>query len=314
MEEEPSASSKSTTMEKLKLAGAWAGVLEVELNLWTVPMLREEVAKRSDCGPDSIKLICAGKVLKDGEGNEKLCDLGIKNNARILATKILSGEASVVHGKSLKDEFMAEEERSQRLSRIMAAAVALANRNLDGSLPVDDFNIELEDQSGQKVNLGTETDQRGLMMGMMLHTNAKQLIKKQKYKDALDVLAIGEEAFSLCDPKVIEMIDNVPILQIDTVWCYFMLRDISWLSMAGVRLAKAREGLERAHGKDSSRVRLLQQGYHPEIPLYLRLELLEGVVAYHSNQFDKSRKALTSAQAKYLQVSWSLLTILGFIH
>ncbi|KAJ4952984.1 hypothetical protein NE237_029816 [Protea cynaroides] len=302
MEAEPSALSKSATMAKLKLAGAWTGVLEVKLDVWTVPMLREEVANRSDCGPESIKLICAGKVLKDLEGNEKLCDLGIKNNAKILATKILSGEASGDHGKSLKDELMAEEERSQRLSRIKAAAVALAKRNLNGSLPVDDFNIELEDQSGQKVNLGSETDQRGLMMGMMLHANAKQLIKNQKYKNALDVLAMGEEAFSLCDPKVIEMIDNVPILQIDTVWCYFMLRDISWLSMAGVRLAKARGGLERAHGKDSGRVRLLQQGYHPEFALYLRLELLEGVVAYHSNKFEKSRKALTSAQAKYLQL------------
>ncbi|KAJ4957621.1 hypothetical protein NE237_024732 [Protea cynaroides] len=317
MEAESSASPKNVTMAKLKLAGAWAGVLEVELDQWTVPMLREEVAKRSDCGPESIKLICAGKVLKDGEVNEKLRDLGIKNNAKILATKILSGEASGDHGKSPKEELMAEEERSQRLARIMAAAVALAKRNLDGSLPVDDFNIELEDQSGQKVNLGSKTDQRGLMMGMMLHTNAKQLIKRQKYKDALDVLAMGEEAFSLCDPKVIEMIDNVPILQIDTVWCYFMLRDISWLSMAGLRLAKAREGLECAHGKDSSRVRFLQQGYHPEIALYLRLELLEGVIAYHSNRFEKSQKALSSAQAKYLQLqvsdeALSLLMSMGY--
>lgn len=136
-----------------------------------------------------------------------------------------------------------------------------------------------------------------------------------------------------------QLIDNVPILQIDMVWCYFMLRDIRWLSVAGARLEKAREGIERAHGKDSSRVRLLQAGRHPElamwvficmflfciflagrwifldmlceanlfwIPVYrhLRLELLEGVVAYHSGQFDKSRNALTTAQAKYFQVSW----------
>lgn len=32
------------------------------------------------------------------------------------------------------------------------------------------------------------------------------------------------------------------------------------------------------------------------------MQLLEGVVAYHSGQFDQSRKALTSAQAKFLQV------------
>ncbi|MBA0795940.1 hypothetical protein Gohar_006760, partial [Gossypium harknessii] len=120
------------------------------------------------------------------------------------------------------------------------------------------------------------------------------------------------EAFSLCDPKVLEVrysflelkkfIDNVPILQIDMVWCYFLLRDISWLSVAGIRLEKAREGLERCHGKDFSRVRLLQAGCQPELALHMRLELLEGVVAYHNGQLDKSKKALTSAQAKFSQL------------
>ena len=38
---------------------------------------------------------------------------------------------------------------------------------------------------------------------------------------------------------------------------------------------------------------------------HLRLELLEGVVAYHTGQLDKSRDALSAAQAKYLQVSLS---------
>lgn len=30
------------------------------------------------------------------------------------------------------------------------------------------------------------------MMGLMLHTNAKQLIKRQNHKDALEILAMGE--------------------------------------------------------------------------------------------------------------------------
>ncbi|PQM42024.1 NEDD8 ultimate buster 1 [Prunus yedoensis var. nudiflora] len=273
-------------MAKLKIAGTWAGVLEVELEDWTVPMLREEVAKRSNCESNSINLICAGRVLKDGDGNEKLAQLGIKNNAKILASRVCAEE-----GKSLKEELLAEDERSRRLARVKAAATALAKRHADGSLPIEDFNIVLEDQSGKKVQLGSETDQRAIMMGLMLHTNGKQLIKRQNYKDALEVLAMGEEAFSLSDPKVIELVDNPPILQIDMVWCYFMLRDISWLSVAGVRLEKAREGIERAHGKDSSRVRLLQAGRFPELALYLRLELLEGVVAYHSGQFENQGSA-----------------------
>lgn len=100
-------------MAKVKIAGTWAGVLEVELDNWTVPMLREEVAKRSNCEPNSINLICAGRVLKDGDGSENLTQLGIKNNAKILASRVCAQE-----GKSLGEELMAESERSRRLARV----------------------------------------------------------------------------------------------------------------------------------------------------------------------------------------------------
>ncbi|XP_015932325.1 uncharacterized protein LOC107458616 [Arachis duranensis] len=288
-------------MEKLRIGGTWVGVLDVELDNWNIPMLREEVAKRSNCNPHSINLICAGRILKDPDDpTRSLTQLGIKNNAKILSTRI-----SVEEGQSIKNQIMAEEERSRRLSRLKAAATALAGRHADGSLPVEDFNIEVEDQSGKKVQLGSETDQRAVMMGLMLDANGKRLIRQGNYKDALEVLSMGEEAFSLCDSKVLELIDNVPILQINMVWCYFMLRDISSLSEAGKRLEMAREGLERAHGKNLLRLRLLQGGRFPELALHLRLELLEGVVAYHSGQFEKARVALTSAKAKFarLQVS-----------
>lgn len=36
----------------------------------------------------------------------------------------------------------------------------MATRHADGSLPVEDFNLELENQSGEKVQMGSETDQR----------------------------------------------------------------------------------------------------------------------------------------------------------
>ena len=81
--------------------------------------------------------------------------------------------------------------------------------------------------------------------------------------------------FALCWCLVcFQLIDNVPILQIDMVWCYFMLRDIRWLSVAGARLEKAREGIERAHGKDSSRVTLLQAGRHPELAMWVFICML----------------------------------------
>ncbi|GFY80805.1 ubiquitin-associated (UBA)/TS-N domain-containing protein [Actinidia rufa] len=194
-------------MAKLKIGGSWSGALEVELENWTVPMLRKEVARRSQCGEESINLICAGKVLKDGDGTQKLSQLGVKNNAKVLASRVLADQ-----GQALKDELMAEDEQSSRLTRLkgsqepswfwamafvlgcmqvfglgatlygcghtsrQAAVTLLAKRHADGSLPIEDFNLELENQSGEAVQLGSETDQRAVMMGLMLHANAKQLI------------------------------------------------------------------------------------------------------------------------------------------
>ncbi|KAL2327412.1 hypothetical protein Fmac_020840 [Flemingia macrophylla] len=296
-------------MAKLKIGGTWAGVVEnVDLEQWTLATLRDHVAARSNTSADSINLICAGRILKDDAVS--LSHLGIRNNSKILATRASS--------PNQEHSLLAQEERANRLARIRAAATALADRHSDGALPVEDFNIEVEDQSGQTVRLGSETDQRAVMTGLMLHAKGKRLIRQGNYKDALEVLTMGEEAFSLCDPKVIELIDNVPILQIDMVWCYFMIRDIRWLSDAGKRLEIARAGIERAHGKDSFRLRLLQGGRYPELALHLRLELLEGVVAYHTGQLEKSRKVLGYARAKFVQLqvpdeALSLVMSMGFV-
>uniref|UniRef100_A0A6N2NF44 UBA domain-containing protein n=1 Tax=Salix viminalis TaxID=40686 RepID=A0A6N2NF44_SALVM len=199
---------------------------------------------------------------------------------------------------------------------LVLTVTALSKRHADGALPIEDFDIQLEDQSGNKVHF-SETDRLAIMTGLMLHTSGKRFIRKQMFTEALEALTMGEEAFSLCNPKSIELVDNIPILKIDMVWCYFMLRDIAWITVAGLHLKNAREGLERAHGKDSSRFRLLQAGRTSELALYLRLELLEGVVAYHSGQFDKSRKFLASAQEKFFQLqvpdeALSLVTGMGF--
>ncbi|KAJ0701695.1 putative Ubiquitin-like domain, UBA-like superfamily, Ubiquitin-associated domain-containing protein [Helianthus annuus] len=336
---------------KLKIAGAWSGVLEAQLDDWTIPFLKQQIANRLDCSTDSINLITAGKVLRDDSGTQKLIELGLKNNSKILVTRV-----SPDQGK----ELVAEEEKSTRLQRlkfgfvrirlkilvlgvdnygfvhfdhlfvvnvdrgfvgirlkililgvngyvhfdhlfvvnvdrgfvrIRAAATSLAKRHADGSLPVEDFNLELENQSGEKVKLGTEDDQRALMMGLMFHGKAKRLVKSKKYEDALEVLTMGE------------LIDNVPILQIDMVWCYFMLKDISKLSVAGKRLEEARKGIERSHGKESTRLRLLMG------TLILNLHC---IVAYHSGDLEKAKRSLNSARLQVPDEELSMLMGMGY--
>ncbi|KAJ6759067.1 NEDD8 ULTIMATE BUSTER-1 BS4 PROTEIN [Salix koriyanagi] len=142
------------------------------------------------------------------------------------------------------------------------------------------------------------------MTGLMLHTSGKRFIRKQMFTEALEALTMGEEAFFSMQSQTWSGVTS----------CSEILPGSQWQDYAS---KNAREGLERAHGKDSSRFRLLQAGRTSELALYLRLELLEGVVAYHSGQFDKSRKFLASAQEKFFQLqvpdeALSLVMSMGF--
>ena len=59
--------------------------------------------------------------------------------------------------------------------------------------------------------------------------------------------------------------DNASLLQIDTMWCYFMQCDISYLAVARMQLKEARKGLEHCYGENMDRDRVLQGGFCPEI-------------------------------------------------
>ncbi|RYR68360.1 hypothetical protein Ahy_A03g014855 [Arachis hypogaea] len=255
-------------MARLKIRGTWSGVLEdVTVDAWTVPKLREEVAMRANCSPDCINLTFAGMLLKDDDADagdvRNLASLGVKINSKIFASRISPQES---------DAFRREEEFFSRLEEIR----------------------EAEDQSGQLVHISSEMEHRAVMMGVRLHAIAVRLIGCDLYNSAVEVLSLGEEAFSICDPNLIKLIYIVPILHINMVWCYFMKGDIRLLSDAGKRLEIARTGIERDQVKKSVCRRQLEK-------LHLRLDLLEGVVAYHSGQIEKSRKALLSAKVKFIQ-------------
>ena len=108
--------SEAPPMAKLKVAGAWSGVLELALDTWTVQMLRAEVARRSNgCDPTRINLISGGKVLKDGDST--LLQLGLKNNGKVLATLMAdSGKTKEIEEEAMKAKD--EEEHAKKLTRI----------------------------------------------------------------------------------------------------------------------------------------------------------------------------------------------------
>eukprot|EP00250_Pteridium_aquilinum_P008039 c17618_g1_i1 orf=121-1794(+) len=290
---------------QLRVAGAWSGQVEAHLESWTIADLRLHLSALSGFPADSINLICAGKVLKD-QAHGSLHHVGIGPKSKILMTHIAAHQQPTT--------LLAEEERQAHLMRIKAAADAIVKRRDHSEYYSDNhYDLQLENQSGEKLKFNSESDQRALMLGLMLHAKARDILQHNSYGEALEVLNMSEEAFGLCDSKILEAVDNVALLQIDTVWCYFMLKDMARLADAGKRLSQAREGLRRSHGPHLERLRTLQGGFCPELAIYLRLELLEGVVAFHTGLFEAAKRSMVSAQSKYnqLQVSDESLAFLA---
>ncbi|KNA06269.1 hypothetical protein SOVF_182660 [Spinacia oleracea] len=76
-------------------------------------------------------------------------------------------------------------------------------------------------------------------------------------------------------------------------WCGAVLCSVtSTFFQFKEHLAKSRRVIEHTHGKFVSRARELNNSHSLDMSLYLRLELLEGVAAFHCGKFGKCREAL----------------------
>jgi hypothetical protein len=73
-------------------------------------------------------------------------------------------------------------------------------------------------------------------------------------------------------------------LCLDIAWAHYRLQKLENLKDAREKLRSARNALERAHGKDLSRLNEVKGDAVPEKTLYVRLFLLEGVVAFHRGE------------------------------
>lgn len=102
--------------DRIRVVGTWAGALELDLDGWTVPMLRAEVARRAgDVEPCRIGLIFGGRVLKD-DSPGSLRQTGLKGNAKVLTTLTSPDRAKAIAAEASKAK--AEEEHANRLVRL----------------------------------------------------------------------------------------------------------------------------------------------------------------------------------------------------
>ncbi|KJE95722.1 hypothetical protein CAOG_08950 [Capsaspora owczarzaki ATCC 30864] len=109
-----------------------------------------------------------------------------------------------------------------------------------------------------------------------------EIERQRLYSSALTFLLEADAEFAKCRSDILDNVDNLGLLQLDIVYCYLMLRDVTSLPDATRRLATCEATLKRSYGANLERLRRTREGaVPPEMVFLVRLKLLKAAVLFH---------------------------------
>ena len=275
---------------QLRCAGAVSGAFDVG-DAVTVGELIDALARGVGVPGGDLKVFAGGRSLP-ADASTTLESLGVNEKTRLVVSRVRRDPAIEAEARLAAQE----QARADRLAKIEQAAEALASREGERA------RFELEDQDGDGLAGVSENDRKALVCGLTLHQKGRMMLDAGDFADALGVFELAEEAFAVADTALTENLDNVPILRLDAAWAQFQaFRNGDAGTEAAIdagaeRLRLCREGFARAHGPNLERLRAVHGGCSPELGLYVRLELLEGVLAVRAGDVEKARNKLLAAR------------------
>ncbi|ALC48542.1 CG15445 [Drosophila busckii] len=219
---------------------------------------------------NQVKCISAGRILAP---HITLAAQQLKNNQQLIV--IVSGDDNQ-NGALLHE----------RIAKIMADVEAVADSQ--------NQLMEMEDQDGNPVFLPPE-ENRALLIATACCEKARAAMQREDYEEALLLLLESDERFNTCNSQFLESVDNYALLNLDIVWCYLCLKNVSQLPDADRRLNICERSFRRSYGENYSRLYALKGRCCPERALIMRLQLLQGVVLYHQNERDAAYERLEAA-------------------
>ncbi|XP_034490624.1 NEDD8 ultimate buster 1-like [Drosophila innubila] len=217
-----------------------------------------------------VKCISAGRIVSP---NATLASQQLKNNQQLI---VIIGQGDN-HNGALHD-------RINKIKEDVEAVVASQNQLM-----------EMEDQDGNPVFL-PPNENRALLTGMGYCEKARSAMHREDYEEALLLLLEADEQFNTCNSKFLESVDNYALINLDIVWCYLCLRNVSQLPDADRRLNICERSC-RSYGENYSRLYALKGRGCPERALIMRLQLLQGVVLFHQNRRDAAYERFEAAAA-----------------
>ncbi|BFG01733.1 NEDD8 ultimate buster 1 [Drosophila madeirensis] len=244
-------------------------------------------AKLQLSNPEHVKCIACGKIVAP---NATLGAQNLKNNQAVIV--IIGGQGDNQNGDLY--------ERLNKIKADVEAVVSSQNRMM-----------EMEDQDGNPVFLPPE-ENRSLLMALGFCEKAKTAMRREDYEECLLLLLEGDEKFAACQSSFLESVDNFALLNLDIVWCYMCLKNVSHLPDAESRLAICERSFRRSYGESFERLYALKGRACPERALFMRLKLLQGIVLFHQNRRDEAFEKFEAASTllKELKVDEDKLLLL----
>ncbi|XP_044248911.1 NEDD8 ultimate buster 1 [Drosophila takahashii] len=218
---------------------------------------------------EHVKCIAAGRMVA---ANATLADQLLRNNQQLMVVVGDGGNA----GEALY-------ERINRVKADVQAVVSSQNRL-----------IEMEDQNGSPVFL-PPAENRALLLGLGFCEKARAAMLREDFEEGLLLLLEADESFATCDSQFLESVDNYALLNLDIVWCYLCLKNVTQLPDAERRLAICGRNFRRSYGENFERLYALKGKACPERALIMRLQLLQGVVMFHQNRRDEAFERFEAA-------------------
>ncbi|XP_053687426.1 NEDD8 ultimate buster 1-like [Sabethes cyaneus] len=255
--------------------------------------LAKMVAEKLSVDASSIKLVCAGKVLT--------------NYLTLLEQKVVNGgTVMVLIMKQSKEAAQQESDTFDRIRKIRTDAQMLINDNGSSNF------LSLEDQDGNALHL-PESEKKALLMALTLYEKGKVALKKENYEEALLLFLEADSDFRTCNSQLLTVVDNYALLNLDIVWCYLCLKNITQLPDAEQRLKLSEEKLRQSYGVNMHRVTAIKGTQQcSEKALMLRLHLLKAVLYFHQNKRDDAATMfrVVESELQLLKIDDGCLTVL----
>ncbi|CAD5116382.1 DgyrCDS5278 [Dimorphilus gyrociliatus] len=262
---------------------------EINLNNHAID-LKQKIASKLGKDIYCLKMICSGRLI---ENDLSLRNQGVQNFSQIMVLIV--------------PQSVSEAEKSFALQKDVQMTRATAEFLADHEAA--NANLDITDQNGKRLKL-PEDEKRSLILAMSLQEKGRTVLKRKEYSHSLMLLLESDAEFKKCRSELLQVADNYANLCLDIVWCYLCLKSIKDLPDAKQRLEKCELCFRKSYGPNLERLSLLKGSTGNEKALYMRLHLMQGILAFHQGFYDESKCKLSQAQNEWskLHVEDSKLT------